>query len=178
MNDITYKKERFETVLSVDDMMKKYYDYKTTYEKCSRCTGFGLTWSCPDLSFDPRDFWRRYTSFRFIVDRVSNEGAPGPKEAQERLFAEKKIFDAQMLDLESDFPGSISLVAQECNLCKKCARLQNRPCVHPDSMRYALESLGMLAVNMVRDCFGFDALWSDGTSVPDYYLLVGGLLTK
>ena len=57
MNDITYKKERFETVLSVDDMMKKYYDYKTTYEKCSRCTGFGLTWSCPDLSFDPRDFW-------------------------------------------------------------------------------------------------------------------------
>ena len=83
-----------------------------------------------------------------------------------------------MLDLESDFPGSISLAAQECNLCKKCARLQNRPCVHPDSMRYALESLGMLAVNMVRDCFGFDALWSDGTSVPEYYLLVGGLLTK
>ena len=43
-------------------------------------------------------------------------------------------------------------------------------------MRYALESLGMLAVNLVKDQFGFDVLWSDGKSVPAYYLLVGGIL--
>ena len=52
------------------------------------------------------------------------------------------------------------------------------PTMYPDSMRYALESLGMLAVKMVPDCFGFDILWSDGKSIPQYYLLVGGLLTK
>ena len=42
----------------------------------------------------------------------------------------------------------------------------------------SLESLGMLAVKMVPDCFGFDILWSDGKSIPQYYLLVGGLLTR
>ena len=83
-----------------------------------------------------------------------------------------------MLALEATWPGSMSLAAQECNLCKKCARLVGKPCVHPDSMRYALESLGMLAVKMVPDCFGFDILWSDGKSIPQYYLLVGGLLTR
>lgn len=75
-------------------------------------------------------------------------------------------------------PGSKALAAQECTLCKKCARLSGHPCVHPDKMRYALESLGMLAVKMVKDCFGFDILWSDGTSIPEYYLLVGGILEK
>ena len=39
-----------------------------------------------------------------------------------------------------------ALAAQECTLCKKCVRLSGHPCVHPDKMRYALESLGMLAV--------------------------------
>ena len=60
--------------------------------------------------------------------------------------------------------------------CTKCARLAGKPCLHPEQMRYALESLGMLCVNLVKDQFGFDVLWSDGKSVPAYYLLVGGIL--
>ena len=174
----TYDKERFETILSVDDMLDKYYDYSLTFRKCSECPGFGGTWSCPVFDFDPLAYWKQFREFRFIVDRVSNEGAATVEEAQGRLFAEKKVYDAEMLSLEGSFPGSKSLAAQECNLCKKCARLSGLPCVHPDSMRYALESLGMLAVRMVPDCFGFDVLWSDGTSIPDYYILAGGLLTK
>ena len=178
MNKATYKKERFQTLLSVEEMIEKYYDYETTFRKCSQCPGFGGTWSCPSLDFDPLDYWKQFEAFRFIVDRVSNEGATTASAAQARLFAEKKVYDAQMLALEATSPGSRSLAAQECNLCKKCARLAGRPCVHPNAMRYALESLGMMAVKMVPDCFGFDVLWSDGKSIPAYYLLVGGLLMK
>ena len=45
-------------------------------------------------------------------------------------------------------------------------------------MRYGLESIGILAVKLVEDKFGFSAKWSDGVSIPDYYLLVGGVILK
>ncbi len=173
-----YYKERFETYLDVDEMLDKYYNYDETYRKCSQCPGFGETWACPDFNFDPKDYWLQFSRFHFIVDRISNEGASTVAEAQDRLFSEKKIHDEEMLAMEEVCPGSKALAAQECTLCKKCARLSGHPCVHPDKMRYALESLGMLAVKMVKDCFGFDILWSDGTSIPEYYLLVGGILEK
>ena len=173
-----YKKERFEAYLPMEEMIKKYYDFDTTFGKCSQCSGFEGTWSCPGFDFDPLEYWKQFSALRLIVDRISNEGCATVEEAQQRLFDEKKKYDAEMLALEATWPGSMSLAAQECNLCKKCARLVGMPCVHPDSMRYALESLGMLAVKMVPDCFGFDILWSDGKSIPQYYLLVGGLLTR
>ena len=176
--EAVYEKKRFETILSVDELIEKYYDFSTTFRKCSQCPGFAGTWSCPDFTFDPLEYWKQFTHFHFIVDRVSNEGATTPREAQDRLFAEKKVYDKEMLELEATSPGSRSLAAQECCLCKKCARAAGIPCLHPEAMRYALESLGMLAVRMVPDCFGFDVLWSDGASVPEYYILAGGLLTK
>lgn len=173
-----YFKERFETYLDIDTMLKKYYNYDVTYKKCSECSGFAGTWACPGFDFDPKAYWEQFSRFHFIVDRVYNEGTATVEDAQERLFAEKRVYDDEMIALESVCPGSKALAAQECVKCNKCARLSGHPCVHPEVMRYALESLGMLAVNMVRDCFGFDVLWSDGTSIPEYYLLVGGVLEK
>lgn len=173
-----YHKERFETYLDINEMIEKYYHYDVTYEKCSKCTGFAATWACPDFDFEPKEYWRQFSRLHFIVDRISNKNARTVEEAQKWLFAEKNVHDEEMLSLEAALPGSKALAAQECTQCKKCARLSGRPCVHPDKMRYALESLGMLAVDMVKDCFGFEILWSDGTSIPEYYLLVGGVLEK
>lgn len=173
-----YLKERFETYLDINEMIEKYYHYDTTYKKCEACSGFAGTWACPGFDFDPKDYWKQFSRLHFIVDRISNEGADTVEAAQERLFAEKKFFDAEMLAIENTLDGSKALAAQECVECKKCARLSGHPCVHPDKMRYAVESLGILAVRMVPDCFGFDILWSDGENIPEYYLLVGGVLEK
>jgi predicted metal-binding protein len=113
-----------------------------------------------------------------IVDRIDNSGAANVDEAQDRLFSEKDRYDAEMLELEKATPGSYGMAAQECVQCKKCARLSGHPCVHPDKMRYSLESIGAFPVKLVHDKFGFDILWSDGESIPEYYLLVAGLLKK
>ena len=83
-----------------------------------------------------------------------------------------------MRELEKAAPGSYALAAQECVACKKCARLSNLPCVHPEIMRYGLESIGILAVKLVEDKFGLPVQWADGTFVPDYYLLIGGVILK
>ena len=171
-----YRIDRFEKDLLVSDMLATYFDYETTLDCCRNCPSFASTWSCPEFDFDVREYWEQFRTFRFIADRVSNEGTTSPEEAQSRLFREKDRFDSEMLAMESEGPGCRALYAQECDLCKKCARLSGLPCVHPEKMRYALESLGMLAVNMTRDVFGIDVQWSDGTQIPEYYLLLGGLL--
>lgn len=117
----------------MEEMIKKYYDFDTTFGKCSQCSGFEGTWSCPGFDFDPLGYWKQFSALRLIVDRISNEGCATVEEAQQRLFDEKKKYDAEMLALEATWPGSMSLAAQECNLCKKCAR----PC------RQALRSSGI-----------------------------------
>ncbi|MEY8298336.1 DUF2284 domain-containing protein [Emergencia timonensis] len=173
---MTYQKQRFEARIATEELIEKYFDPAVTLAKCRACPGFASTWSCPDFDFDPLDFWKGFSKFHLIVDRISNEGAASVAAAKDRLFAEKSLYDAEMLALEKERPGSCALAAQECAHCTKCARLAGKPCLHPEQMRYALESLGMLCVNLVKDQFGFDVLWSDGKSVPAYYLLVGGIL--
>ncbi|WP_425755286.1 DUF2284 domain-containing protein [Ihubacter sp. rT4E-8] len=173
-----HKIERFETTIPVSELLEQYFDFTLTHSKCSQCPGYQKTWSCPDFDFDPADFWSQFSQFHLIVDRVSCASAPTAEDAQNWLFAEKTRFDAEMRQLEQQSPGSYGLAAQECVACKKCARLSGHPCVHPEIMRYGLESIGILAVKLIEDKFGFSAQWSDGVSVPDYYLLIGGVILK
>jgi predicted metal-binding protein len=171
-----YEKKRFETRISVDTVLEKYYDFTTTYSRCQKCPGYGQTWSCPDFDFDPADFWKTFKTFHLIVDQISNAGAKTAKDAMDRLFMEKDRFDLEMREIEKTLPGSYALAAQECVRCKRCSRLSGLPCVHPEVMRYGPEAIGILAINMVRETFQLETLWSDGISIPDYYLLIGGII--
>lgn len=173
-----YKIERFESYIDMPRLLEVYFDFSVTYAKCKACDGFAKTWACPDYSFDTREFLAGFDRLHFIVDRVSNEGCQSVDQAQERLFAEKNRFDKEMRDMEKKSPGSAALAAQECVQCKVCLRTLGKPCCHPEIMRYGLESLGALPTKMVRDEFGFEILWSDGMSIPEYYVLAAGVLEK
>ena len=173
-----YKVTRYEKDIPMDDFIANYFDYPSTHELCKACPGYSETWSCPPFDFDPEDFFRQYSSFRLIVDKIDNSNASSVDEAQEWLFREKDRYDAEMREFESIYPGSYGMAAQECQACKKCARLSNHPCIHPDVMRYSLEGIGAFPVKLMHDKLGFDILWSDGKSIPEYYLLVAGVLMK
>ena len=176
MNEKGYSVERFEKEITIDELLKDYFDYDFTLSKCRECPGFATTWSCPEFDFDPREFFLRYKTFRLIIDKVDNTGTSTMDEALERLFAEKRLFDKDMRRIESENPGSYGLAAQECIECHKCARLSGLPCIHPDIMRYGLEALGTFPVKLAKDQFGLETIWSDGTTVPEYYLLIAGVL--
>lgn len=173
-----YTLERFETYISIDELMENYFDFETTHGKCSQCSGYKGTWACPTFDFDPAQWVRQFSRLHFIVDRVPCADCSTVEEAQDRLFAEKTPFDAEMRQIEAGIPGSYGMAAQECVACKTCARLSGHPCVHPDIMRYGPESIGLLAVKMIREKFGFEVQWSDGTSIPDYYVLAAGVFEK
>lgn len=171
-----YEKKRFEIYLPIEELMEKYYNFEITSSKCKQCSEYKKKWSCPDFSFIPALFLHNFSSFRFIVDRVSNKGTSNAEEAQNRLFKEKLLFDQEMRELETDFPGSYALIAQECVQCKTCSRLSGLPCIYPEIMRYGPESMGILAIKLIEDKFNFTVKWSNGVSIPDYYVLAGGIL--
>ena len=173
-----YRTERFESYISIENLMNTYFDFRTTRSRCIQCPGYKRTWSCPEFDFDPEDFLRGFSRFHLITESVLNEGVCSAEDAQVRLFREKVRFEKVFLEIENDIPGSCALAAQECVQCAKCARLSGLPCVHPEIMRYGPEALGLLAVRMVKDLFGITVLWSDGTSIPEYYLLIAGVMER
>lgn len=171
-----YTVKRYEKLIGMDVLMEKYYNFEDTHSKCKECPGYCTTWSCPEFDFAPEDFWGRFKSLRFIVDVIDNSNASTVEEAQDWLFTEKHRYDKELREMEADVPGSYGMAAQECQECTRCARLSGHACVHPDRMRYGLEALGMLPTEMVPGEFGFPIVWSDGESVPDYYVLAAGVL--
>ena len=173
-----YKVERHEAYIAIDELMRDYFDFGITHSKCQECSGYKKTWACPNFDFEPEAFLRSFSGLNLIVDRVYNSGAETACIAQERLFSEKKRFDREMRELEKENPGSYGMAAQECVACKKCVRLSGHPCIHPDIMRYGPEAIGIIAAKLVPDKFGFPLLWSDGVSIPEYYVLCAGILIK
>lgn len=174
---IMYKKERFVKEITIETFLEQYFDGERILQKCRECPGFAKTWSCPEFNFAPEDYWKRFSIYQVICDRISMDGAESPQEAQQRLlYKEKPVFNREILGLEHTVPGSRALYAERCDECKICARIAGKPCRFPEIMRYSVESLGGSAVDLVSDLFGFDVLWSDGKTIPDYYILLGGLL--
>ena len=173
-----YKIERFTKDISISEFMKKYFEGEVVLQKCRECSGFAKTWSCPNFDFSTADYWQKYTTYRVICDRIRMEDIDSPEAAEQRLYTEKPRFNKEMLALEKETPDSEALYAEECDECKECARLICEPCRLPHIMRYSIESLGGCGVKMVKDLFDFDVVWSDGKSIPEYYILLGGLLLK
>ena len=175
----TYRIDRFECTMPIEELLDNYFDYSCTHTRCMACDLYGRTWSCPPLPMDPETFLRGFRTYHLIVDRIDNSTAADVAEAQSWMFTEKTRFDAEMRELEKLAPpGSYGLAAQECEACRVCSRTLGKPCVHPDIMRFGPETIGIAPVRMVPAKFGFDVVWSDGTSIPPYYLLVAGVLEK
>lgn len=92
-----YEKKRFTGEITITDFLNQYFDRGKILQKCRECSGFAKTWSCPEFDFAPEDYWRRFSSYQIICDRVSMEGVKSPREAEERLYSEKPAFNREML---------------------------------------------------------------------------------
>ncbi|MBR6472877.1 MAG: hypothetical protein IKS99_03995 [Firmicutes bacterium] len=173
-----YTVTRYEADIPMEEFISEYFDYEKTHKLCQACPGYSGTWACPPFDFDPKEYLMQYSNFHMVVDKIDNSGATSVEEAQGWLFSELDRFNRNLLEIESRISGSCAMAAQECQYCKKCARQSGHPCIHPDLMRYSLESIGAFPVKLVHDKLGFDILWSDGTSIPEYYIMAAGILKK
>ena len=195
----SYTTERYEAVVSVDHYLERYVDVGTFLEACKECPNYEKIWSCPSYDFDVIDYWKKYSTLELVaVKIVFDEAIAGKqitKEEQDEIsrnsiWEVKEQLAAELYEREKAVPGSISLSAGSCTLCKGagthaegdilfegfCSRIKGEPCRYPDKMRYSIESLGGNVGTTLSELMEIELEWMQEGRMPSYFVLVSGLL--
>lgn len=172
------KIEAYEKTIDVPAYVEGYVNIEEFLECCKVCGNYDRKWCCPSFDFDPaEDYWKKFSHFRVIGKKMclSEE----EKENWETLMAEVKAqLTEELFAEEAKHPGSRSLSAGSCHICGEdnCSRVLGEPCRFPDKMRYSIEALGGNVGLTASKLLGIELQWIEEGKVPDYFVLVGGLL--
>ena len=92
------------------------------------------------------------------------------------LAPAKRQMTDTLLTMEKDYPGSRALFAGTCEICEQCDKEKGISCRHPDLMRYSIEALGGNVAKAVQIYFDDTILWAENGHLPEYFILLGGLM--
>lgn len=184
-----YSIERYESTISVEEYLRDYVDVETFLETCKECRNYNKTWTCPSYDFKPEEYWGRYKNFHLIGEKVifnkeTTEKTYTPDEIRnilnKTLFIEKLKLTEELWKMEAETPGSVSLSPGNCAICGEgnCTRPQGQPCIYPDKLRYSMESIGGNVGKTCSKLMGVELEWVTEGKLPNYFMLVCGLLTK
>ena len=168
--------------LPMSEMLETYVDVGEFLGYCAACPRCGQTWSCPPYDFDPEEVWLRYAAVTLYAVQVFPESgaAKAAALADPEMFLRpyRRALDTLLEELERETPGSLRLDAGRCLVCERCARRDAQPCRFPEKLRYSLESLGANVGALAADKLGAPLQWGTRNAPPEYFVLVGAVLTK
>ena len=182
-----YPTERLEAVVLMDEYMRECVDVPVFLEYCKECRNYGKVWSCPPYDFSPEEYWKKFQAIHIIgwkiyfpeeVTRRIYEEKEREELCVQLLFPYKQKLTEELLQMEKEIPGSVSLRAGSCLQCKQgnCARLTQEPCRFPDQMRYSIESIGGNVGKTVTKYLHQELQWMEEGKMPEYFTLVCALL--
>ena len=129
----------YETEIPVKEYVKDYVDIPTFLSACKTCPNYGTVWSCPPYSFDVSDFWMKYQTLKLYSSKIIFPESAllqtyRPEEIRQILdtclFPEKQRLSDRMMELEKQYPGSVSLSAGACSSCPEgCSEQTGSPAV-------------------------------------------------
>lgn len=181
--------------------LKGYFNPNLVNTYCSKCNKYNKIWSCPPLNFNDDKYISTFKysyiiSGKIYIDKVPSElksemighalnkysGISNSKDNFSNVFnalyySFRELNDSKILNLEEKFPGSTALVSGRCLICNNCTRESNLPCIHPDKLRYSLESLGFDVAEIIENIVGDKIQWSSNES-PEYVTCVSALLSN
>lgn len=172
---------------TIEELKNNFWDIEKFEGFCKQCRNYGKLWSCPPYNFSIEEYVDRYKYIYIVgVKIVFDEDTLSSINTKEKIssytnetlhFMKNKIMN-EMLKLEKLYPNSTSLSAGGCNLCENCSKLKNVQCIHPDLMRYSLESLGFDVGGVSSKLLNFELKWATETRLPDYFSLIAGIMTN
>ena len=169
------KRQTFEKTIPTREYVKDYVNIEKFLTYCKECPNYEKVWSCPSYGFDPLTIWEKYENLYLYAVKFTLEDAQNPEEANRILRRVKDEISIVLFEKEK-LLDSMALCAGRCTKCARCAREDNEPCKFPEEMRYSIESLGGDVGRTLSKLMGIDLLWQEEEKLPEYYVLVGGLL--
>ena len=172
---------------TIEELKNNFWNIEKFEGFCKQCRNYGKLWSCPPYDFSIEEYVDRYKYIYIVgVKIVFDEDTLSSINTKEKIsnyttetlhFMKNKIMN-EMLKLEKLYPNSTPLSAGGCNLCENCSKLKNVQCIHPDLMRYSLESLGFDVGGVSSKLLNFELKWATETRLPDYFSLIAGIMTN
>lgn len=164
--------------------IETYQDKEKFMAYCKECPNYAARWSCPPLAFDPADYIKRFARIDLIgvqirYDEETVRAADTPEKAREIGTRAIRKVKTQIADLllgaETRLKNAASLSSGGCRICPVCARVENKPCRHPEKMRHSLDAFGFDLTKITREFLGVELKWSNG-GLPEYHTLIHALL--
>lgn len=179
---------KLQAELPVEQFLRECVDVPRFLEQCRACPNYEKVWSCPPFSFKPEELWGNYDSILLlgrVIEtpetmrevRFSSSQALG-EAGRALLRQDKREMLLELLEMEKQTPGSRALSAGSCDFCADCGRVRGEECRNPGVMRYSLETLGADVGKALELYFDQKLLWGWEGQLPEYFILLGGLLKK
>lgn len=171
--------------LTVPEWLEKYCRPEKFVPLCRECPQYGKNWSCPPGMTTAEALAGDYRYVQVIGlkvkydEQVLREAEHSPQRTEELRqetyeAAKKKLLQA-LLALEREFPGSKTIMAGGCTLCRTCARVQGEPCRYPEKMRYSYSGLGFDLGRISEELLGMPLLWQK-RGLPAYTVAIASFL--
>lgn len=113
-----YDIQKYQQDISVKEYVREYVNVAEFIEYCKECPNYNAVWSCPPYDFEPEDFWNRFSELHIIARKIIFEEGTGSKEGKRIMEEVKANMSEELYDMEKSLPGSVSLSAGSCSMCK------------------------------------------------------------
>ena len=148
---------------------------------CQQCGNYGRRYGCPPFDDDPLAAIGGYDKVRIMGLKITPKDKSLPLEAANDLMNPViSELNEELLETEKSLGGMCYGFVGTCPYCggATCARIDGKPCKHPDKVRPSLEAIGFDISKTAKDLLGIDIKWSQDGLIPEYLTLVCGIFYK
>lgn len=135
--------------MNLDKYIDNYVDIPKMARFCSLCKNYGKIWECPPHSENIEEYWNKFSKIKIIAVKLdySEEFRSKPYSHEElsyiinnTLYLERSKLKRELIYYEKELNGQY-LFAGRCDLCTRCAKIDNEPCRHPELIDFLLKVL-------------------------------------
>ena len=169
-------------VLPMSEYICQFRDVGRFEGYCRACARYGTCWACPPFDFNMDKLLAEYRNILLFAVKV--DVPSGLTDSAALLDSVRVVMDRRLLVKEAELSGR-AFFAGTCRLCGTgvgdyekdgdCTRKTGLPCRHPEMVRPSLESFGFDIGRTTKELFGLELKWGKEDSLPEYYILVGGV---
>lgn len=178
MTEKNYDVEEVVAEIDRERYVEEFRDVATFDACCQQCPNYGRRWGCPPFDHDTLQDLLPYNKVMIIGVKITPHDRKKPlDQVYELMRPELDRLNKQLLELEREKHGLAFGFVGKCPYCngEPCARIDGKPCRHPDVVRPSLEAYGFNVSETASKLLGIDMVWSKDSTVPRYLTLVCGL---
>ena len=173
--DMAYTVERYTAEIDAKAYIEVFRRADYFIQLCQQCGNYGRRYGCPPFDDDSLDAIRGYDRVRIIGVKITPGDRSLPLEAANDLMKPViRELNEELLETEKSLGGMSYGFVGTCPYCggALCARIDGKPCRHPDKVRPSLEAIGFDIGKTAKDLLGLEIKWSHDGLMPEYLTLV------